>query len=336
MSSRGPPRMVNAKMSMFNMDDKAVNSLFYCSLLALQFGLQPMLASKFTPSGVAKSSVVITTEICKIVIAILSYLTGPAAEFDKIRETWTIRDSLAVAALPATLYAIQNLCVQYGYVLVDSMTFNLLNQTKTLAAALWLFLIMGQRQSTMQMVALLILLGAAFLLNFGPGTGKNNVGDMASFNLGLMCVAAASMISGLSTALTQKALTTSSKPRPAVFLSAELAVYGIIVLLGQMIYSGELRIDRNFFVNWELQTLIPVISNAFGGIVVGQVTKYAGGVVKGFALIAGLIVTGFANWLIDGKPLGTKDLVAVVLVSLSIFLHSSYPPKKVDTVKKQL
>lgn len=260
LSSRGPPGIANAKMSMFNMDDKAVTSLFYCSLLALQFGLQPMLASKFTPSGVAKSSVVITTEICKIVIAILTYLTGPAAEFDKIRETWTIQDSLAIAALPATLYAIQNLCVQYGYVLVDSMTFNLLNQTKTLAAALWLFLIMGQRQSPMQMVALLILLGAAFLLNFGPGMGKN-VGDMASFNLGLMCVAAASMISGLSTALTQKALTTSSKPRPAVFLSAELAAYGIVVLLGQMIYSGELRMDRNFFANWELQTLIPVISN---------------------------------------------------------------------------
>jgi hypothetical protein len=37
-----------------------------------------------------------------------------------------------VAALPATLYAIQNVFVQYGYVLLDSMSFNLLNQTKVL------------------------------------------------------------------------------------------------------------------------------------------------------------------------------------------------------------
>lgn len=43
-------------------------------------------------------------------------------------------------------------------------------------------------------------------------------------------------------------------------------------------------------------------------MVVGQVTKLAGGVVKGFALIAGIIITGVANWIIDGKPLGVKDL----------------------------
>jgi len=57
------------------------------------------------------------------------------------------------------------------------------------------------------------------------------------------------------------------------------------------------------------------------------VTKYAGGVVKGFALIAGIIITGIAQFLIDGKPLGTKDLVGVILVSISIYLHSKYPYK---------
>lgn len=60
----------------------------------------------------------------------------------------------------------------------------------------------------------------------------------------------------------------------------------------------------------------------------GQVTKYAGGVVKGFALIAGIIVTGIAQWIVDGKPLGNKDLLAVILVSVSIFLHSKFPASK--------
>ncbi|RYH32336.1 hypothetical protein EON65_00725 [archaeon] len=63
-------------------------------------------------------------------------------------------------------------------------------------------------------------------------------------------------------------------------------------------------------------------------------TKYAGGVVKGFALIAGLIVTGIAQFIVDGKPLGFQDLAAVLLVSLSIYLHSKYPvPKKVNKVE---
>ncbi len=75
---------------------------------------------------------------------------------------------------------------------------------------------------------------------------------------------------------------------------------------------------------------------ALGGLVVGLVTKYAGGVVKGFALIAGeyaanhssnfqhvsdvlthcptavlragIVTTGVAQWFFENKPLGQKDL----------------------------
>lgn len=47
---------------------------------------------------------------------------------------------------------------------------------------------------------------------------------------------------------------------------------------------------------------------AFGGLVVGLVTKYAGGVVKGFALIAGIIITGIAQFVLENKPLGSKHM----------------------------
>ena len=112
------------------MDDNSKKSLFFCSLLALQFGLQPILASKFTAAGVSKSSVVIATELGKMLISAVAIFSGPKTERDNIIKSWSIVDSLKVAALPAALYAIQNLLVQYGYVLLDSMTFNLLNQTK--------------------------------------------------------------------------------------------------------------------------------------------------------------------------------------------------------------
>jgi solute carrier family 35 (UDP-sugar transporter), member A1/2/3 len=87
-------------------------------------------------------------------------------------------------------------------------------------------------------------------------------------------------------------------------------------------------ISSNFFNNWDTKTLIPVTSNALGGVVVGLVTKYAGGVVKGFALIAGIIVTGFAQWFVENKQLTIEHWVAVVLVSISIYVHSSFPPAK--------
>jgi hypothetical protein len=43
---------------------------------------------------------------------------------------------------------------------------------------------------------------------------------------------------------------------------------------------------KNTFYN----NFIALIEKALGGLVVGLVTKYAGGVVKGFALIAGEMV----------------------------------------------
>eukprot|EP01031_Cornospumella_fuschlensis_P038452 gene38452-46734_t len=184
--------------SFLNLDENGRNALLYCSLLALQFGLQPMIASKFTPAGVSRSSVVIATEFAKIVIAAITIFGGPSAELEKIKESWTVSNSLRIAALPATLYAIQNLFVQYGYVLLDSMTFNLLNQTKTLSAALWLYIIMGQPQSPIQMVALFMLLIAAVILNMPASGSTNNVTLSAGYHFGLLMVAAASMISGLS------------------------------------------------------------------------------------------------------------------------------------------
>ena len=86
-------------------------SFLYCSLLALQFGLQPMIASRFTNSDVSKSTVVIATEIGKIGIAAVAIATEPSAVQQKIFSAWSIKSSITQAALPAILYAIQNVMV---------------------------------------------------------------------------------------------------------------------------------------------------------------------------------------------------------------------------------
>lgn len=185
---------------------------------------------------------------------------------------------------------------------------------------------MGDRQSVVQVAALFLLLVAAVVLNMPSGSAVLQAGRSENYNLGVLMVVAASTLSGLSTALTQRALR-GSAPRHALFFSAELAVYGIAALLVNMCFSteGANLMQTGLLSGWDLRSLIPVLTNAFGGVVVGLVTKYAGGVVKGFALIAGIIITGFAQWFLEGKQLQMNTWVAVFLVSLSIFLHTSYP-----------
>ena len=95
-----------------------------------------------------------------------------------------------------------------------------------------------------------------------PGLSMSSESS-ANYQLGVLLVMGASMMSGLSAALTQKALSQGT-PRHALFFSAELGVYGILFLLGRDLYSGNVKSTELFsglVANWDLYSLIPVLVN---------------------------------------------------------------------------
>lgn len=82
-----------------------------------------------------------------------------------------------------------------------------------------------------------------------------------NYKLGLMAVGVASLLSGINAALGQKAMQ-GLKPRNALFLSAELAFYVIIYMLVTLNLSNDLQ-GTTLFANWDVYTLIPVISQVY-------------------------------------------------------------------------
>ncbi|XP_011014345.1 PREDICTED: CMP-sialic acid transporter 5-like [Populus euphratica] len=70
---------------------------------------------------------------------------------------------------------------------------------------------------------------------------------------------------------------------------------------------------------------IPVVANALGGILVGLVTSYAGGVRKGFVIVSALLVTALLQFMFEGKPPSVYCLVALPLVMSSISIYQKYP-----------
>eukprot|EP01041_Mallomonas_annulata_P002392 gene2392-4643_t len=295
------------------MQGDLVKSIVSCSLLALQFGLQPLVSSRFTNKSVARSSIVFATELEKIIIAIVAISCGPSAVREKIIEGWSVSSSIQMAALPAILYTIQNVM--------------------TIWAAVWLFIILKQKQSYMQMFALTLLLLAAVILNteFSTAMSTTNITERGeNYNLGVLLVLGASATSGLSAALTQRALV-AAKPRETVFFSAELAVYSLVLLVGKEVFFGKGFSPSVFFMSWDLWTLIPVTCNISLCSHDNDIRSRSRGVRKGFALIAGILVTAFAQWMVEGKPLRLQDWVALCLVSVSIYLHSTFPIPKTQT-----
>lgn len=209
--------------------------------------------------------------------------------FRPMLESWTLRGSLEAAAIPAAGYALQNWLSQLAYMNLDSLTFNLLNQTKTLFAALCLYLVMGKKQSRLQLVALSLLLAAALLLNSSSSGGDSKAGtrerglltseaeDSSRLWLGVLPVMAAALMSGLMGAITQRTLQRSG--RNASQLSLELAVYGVLTLLltsGSGIGGSDAVTSAgrsSAFQGWTKWTFIPVLSQAAGGLIVGQVNS---------------------------------------------------------------
>mmetsp|Transcript_10778 Transcript_10778/g.16073 ORF Transcript_10778/g.16073 Transcript_10778/m.16073 type:complete len:364 (+) Transcript_10778:78-1169(+) len=303
-------------------DINAGKGYVFMVLLALQYGLQPLIQKSFIDRfAVNKVSLVLATEVTKILICSSALIFN--GSLPEIWKHWSLFSSIKAALLPATCYAFQNWLTQIAYMNLDSLTFILLNQLKTLSAGVCLFIVMGTRQSNLQILALIMLLAAAILLNF---RNDQNMGpETVSWEYGIVPVLAASFLSGFSAAVTQRSL--QSKGRNSFLLSAELGFYGIIVVVVTTLTSesGHEMLEVGLWKGWTRWTFIPVFTQSLGGLFVGQVTKHAGSVKKGFALMVGILVTALAQYVLERQPLSPEHYASGVLVAFSMFLHTRYP-----------
>jgi UDP-sugar transporter A1/2/3 len=69
------------------------------------------------------------------------------------------------------------------------------------------------------------------------------------------------------------------------------------------------------------------LTNSAGGIIVGLVTKYAGSVRKGFALIFGILLSGVIQSIAQAEEKISKEqVVGGALAAVSLYIHAAYPP----------
>ncbi|DBA02262.1 TPA: hypothetical protein N0F65_007672 [Lagenidium giganteum] len=302
------------------------------TLLAVQFGLQPILYKEFAAHAKYPSILVIACEVCKFAIAsVIIVSSGNAA---KIWKSWHWWESVQASGLPACTYAVQNVLVQISYQNLPPIIFNLINQTKLLWTALFLFVLMGKRFSLVQCVAMLMLLSAAVLLSVAkdPSSSNGDADVELDFQLGLLPVIVASILSGVGATITQRSMQVHR--RDVSLVTMELALYGSIFLVLPVLLPSPSRLDSSsisavpisqWLDGWDSFTLIPIVTNAMGGLLVGAVTKHVGGVLKSFALICGIAFTAFVESYLYGSVLPTDVYIAAVLVAISMSLYSSFP-----------
>ena len=332
-------------------------AIFYMCLLAIQFGIQPTLTRRYTPSTICRSTVIVMQEVLKFIIAYtMLYLSSTSNNpVSAVLKEFTITTWFQIAMLPAALYALQNICALTAYQQLDALTFNVLNQTKTLSAALCCYLVLNKKQSTIQILSLFILLLAALVMekiipidsllsaSFLGGGDASDDGDSASAHpfmklpdltsshwvSGVIPIMVASFLSGLNGALTQKSLQSHGVGgRNPYLFSMELCAASALILGLSLFFSndGKLIVENGFWNNWTIQTWIPIVTNSIGGIIVGLVTKYAGSVRKGFALIFGILLSGISQAIFDSaSSITTEHVIGGILAGISLWLHATNP-----------
>lgn len=313
----------------------------YLGLLAIQFGCQPILTKSLVPKSIVRSTVLLAQDTSKILLCFIMLVT--TGDFHQAIRQWTLKSALMGAGIPSILYLIQNYCSLIAYQNLPPVTYNILNQTKTLSAALCCFLVMGKRQSPLQIVSLLVLLFSALVLEglvpLGLGKAKkadsleaetsNKESEKANLASGVLPILVASFISGLAGALTQKTL--QLRGINTYVLSMELSIFSILMLFASLFLGSpdgkRLREDK-VTVGWTRKTWIPVVTNAAGGLLVGLVTKHSGVVRKGFALIFGLVLSGILQTIFSEShgTISMQQIAGGILASISLWMHSAFPP----------
>ncbi|KAG0471192.1 hypothetical protein HPP92_015738 [Vanilla planifolia] len=297
----------------------------YLLLLTLQYGAQPLFSKRFIGKEVIVTSAVLVCEAAKVVCALI--LLANEGSLRRLFSQWTLIGSLTASGLPAAIYALQNSLLQISYRNLDSLTFSILNQTKLFFTAIFTYLILGQKQTGQQVGALTLLIIAAVLLSVGEGSNKGAGGKNSDQVLfyGIFPVMIASVLSGLASSLCQWA--SQVKKHTSYLMTIEMSIVGSLCLFASLYKSpdGEAIRKHGFFYGWTLWTLVPVVSNAVGGILVGLVTAHAGGVRKGFVIVSALLVTALLQFVFDSKPPSVFCLVALPLVMSSIYVYQKYP-----------
>jgi len=317
--------VVGAASALFH---SGYGGLWCLAIIAVQCGVQPFLSKACIPPQTPTSSLVLAGELVKI-LGCLPMLCHEGSGRHALG-SWTLRSSLVAAGIPSVTYLVQNYCVQIAYQSLDGVVFNVLNQSKALFTALFAFLIVGRQQSRMQCAALVLVTLGGVLVSVSSRGAAGNAGEQRGRStIGVACALLAAALSGLGSGITEWALRRGR--RNPFLLSTELAILGCILILASLLLGltadSEVWRREGLFARWRLLTMVPVLTQSLGGILVGVITKVAGGVQKVLATICGLILSCVLQQVLYGGLPQPSVCVSVPLVAVGIYLHASYPPK---------
>ncbi|CAE8678540.1 unnamed protein product [Polarella glacialis] len=233
---------------------------------------------------------------------------------------------LLVSAVPALLYLVQN-NLQYvalGY--LEPAAYTVTYQLKIVSTAGCFVLMLGKKLSIQSWISLMLLVLGVCLVQLatleenprGPETGAS-IGRQAA---GVLATLLSSLLSGIAGVYTEMILKNSK-----VSLwgrNVQLAAWSTMLGLVGLASTGDLSgiQSRGFFHGYNGWICASICNNAFGGLIIAAVIRYADNILKNFATSVSIVLTTVLSVQYFGLELNLSLLLGVALVCYSIFLYS--------------
>jgi solute carrier family 35 (UDP-sugar transporter), member A1/2/3 len=238
-------------------------------------------------------------------------------------------EALRVAP-PALLYLVQNNILFVALKNLKAPVFQVTYQSKLVTTALVSVVLLGRKYHGVQWLALVLLgVGVAVVVLGEAGEAPKEASEEASdqsIPLGLIAVSVACLSSAFAGVYFEKVLkgsTTSLWMRNVqlAFISVCLSLAQTAVLGSSENAQGNQRAFLEGFdgVAWTLVCL-----QAFGGLLVAAIVKYADNVVKGLATGVSVVFATTLSVLFLGTALTINFVVGAVVILASVWVFSNH------------
>ena len=108
--------------------------------------------------------------------------------------------------------------------------------------------------------------------------------------------------------------------------NVQLGIYGFTLgLIGMQINDGAKIAEKGFLFGYSNLVWVVICMQAFGGLLVALVVKFADNILKGFATSFAIILSCFASVYLFEFHMSTNFLVGTTLVILAIYIYSKMP-----------
>ncbi|CAD6194388.1 unnamed protein product [Caenorhabditis auriculariae] len=223
-----------------------------------------------------------------------------------------VMDALKVA-VPAVLYVIQNNLLFFALSKLDAATYQVTYQLKILTTAFFSVVLLSKS------------LNLALVQMPSDDSKKTVEHDSSDSLLGLGAVLLACFSSGFAGVYFEKILKGS---QVSLWIrNLELAFFSIFGgFFMCWLYDWEAIQLDGFLQGYNRIIWVVVFLQAYGGLVIALVVKYADNILKGFAVSLSIILSSFMSWLLlnDFTP-SVMFAVGATIVILSTFLYGYEP-----------